>query len=172
MPEHVEPDDAFEPTYSPRKIEFWLAHWEELASLVNTPKSSAHIAAHLAEEWMHLQVRLRYCLCQEQHAADTLAVDPACTHERSGGRYQGGPETALCIHADLTAASGRLPARWLATRQIWAQQLTPQPVVMRRLQSAKHEPEPLFARYVAVERMARYLGWTRPQNAEHRVVAA
>ena len=159
-----EPDDAFEPTYSPRKVEFWLAHWGELDTLVHTPKSSAHIAEHLSVEWMHLQVRLRFCLCHEAHATDSLAVDPSCQHSPSGGHYRGGPETALCIFADLHHASSKLPPVWLATRKIWQEQLVPRALVDERvlrwrLSGAVREREPAFARSIAVDRMARFLGW-------------
>jgi hypothetical protein len=67
--------DPFEPVYPPKKIEFWLAHFEELVALVQDGKSSAHIAEHLNREWFLLQSRLRYCICKELHDADTLAGD-------------------------------------------------------------------------------------------------
>lgn len=164
-------EDAFEPTYSPRKIEFWLRHWEELAGLVYSPKTSAHIAAHLADEWMHLQVRLLSCLCHEQHLADSLAVDPACQHQPSGGGgYRKSSETALCIYSDLMAASATLPAHWSATQRIWKEQGLTQRAIAGRCANAAggwpnrttyREPEPTFARHAAVERMAQVLGWSR-----------
>jgi len=153
-------DDPFEPVYSPKKIYFWLAHWEELYTLVHTPKSSAHIAEHLNREWELLLPRLRYCLCHELHAVDSRAVDPACSHEPSGGgSYKTGPETALCIYADLIKASEQLPPAWSATQQIWLEQMVPVMVIKSRAKRAERQREPAFARTLAVERMARYLGW-------------
>ena len=158
--------DAFEPSYSPRKIEFWLAHWEELQTLVDTPRSAAHIAEHLNREWMMLQARNRYCLCHELHAIDSLAVDPACTHSPSGGGgYRRSSEAVLCIYADLHKASGELPAPWSATQRIWFDQRVPRSLVSQRVASWRKSkptpPEPIFARTFAVMRMAESLGWTR-----------
>lgn len=162
-------EDIFEPTYSPKRIEFWLAHWEELDALVKTPKSSAHIAEHLNREWMLLQPRLRFCLCVEQHATDSMSVNPACTHEpRGGGAYDSGPQAVLCVYADLMRAAEQLPVGWLATRKIWAQQMIHPEAVARRVQEwrrdvklglARDEREPIFARTEAIRRMARMLGW-------------
>lgn len=152
--------DAFEPNYSPRKIEFWLAHFEELVTLVIDRKSSAHIAEHLNREWFLLQSRMRYCLCGELHDADTRAVDPACAHMPSGGGHRNGPETALCIYADLRRAADTLPSSWLATHKIWSEQMLSSREVDRRVRSRPdREREPIFARSVAVRRMARELGW-------------
>jgi hypothetical protein len=155
--------DPFEPVYSPKKIEFWLAHFEELVTLVQSGKSSAHIAEHLNREWFLLQARLRYCLCKEEHDADTLAVDPACTHSPSGGTFRQGPETALCILADLRRAADRLPPNWVATQRIWAEQFFDERLIARRRLVAHrvgaYEREPVFARTVAIRRMARELGW-------------
>ena len=162
--------DPFEPIYPPRKIEFWLAHWEELYALVLTPKSSAHNAEHLNREWMLLQPRLKYCLCQEAHAADSMASDPGCTHEPTGGSYRVGGETVACVYADLMDASGKLPPGWLATRKIWREQLLGDQEINHRVLTWRiavkyHgmavEPEPWFARSEAINRMARSLGWTK-----------
>lgn len=153
-------EDAFEPSYSPKKIEFFLAHWEELNSMVFDGKSSAHIAEHLNREWFLLQSRMRYCLCGELHDADTRAVDPACAHMPMGGSHRNGPETALCIYADLRRAADALPPTWLVTHKIWSEQLlSPKEVEQRLSRCAEREREPIFARSVAVRRMARELGW-------------
>jgi len=148
-------DDVFEPTYPPGKIDFWLDHFEELDTLVLSPKSSAHIAEHLAREWILLQVRLTSCLCKEQHAHDSAAVDPACSHAPSGGgAYRAGPETALCIVADLRRAASELPPHWLATRRIWETLSLP---AGRARHTALNEPP--FSRSACVQMMARSLGW-------------
>lgn len=161
-------EDPFEPVYSPKKIEFWLAHFEELITMVQSGKSSAHIAEHLNREWFLLQARLRYCLCQEVHNAEMRAVDPACLHEPSGGTYRQGPETALCILADLRKAADALPPSWITTQKIWHEQMVPaRQIALRREQwrakvkagAEYEEREPAFARTIAVRRMARDLGW-------------
>jgi hypothetical protein len=154
--------DIFEPTYSPKRVEFWLAHFEELVALVQDGKSSAHIAEHLNREWFLLQSRLRYCICKELHDADTLAVDPACTHSPSGGSYRMGPETAVCILADLRKAASSLPPSWLVTHKIWQEQMmSAREITVKRLEGRRvaSEREPIFARTVAVRRMARELGY-------------
>lgn len=163
------PEDPFEPTYSPRLIEFWLEHFEELETLASSPKSSAHIAEHLNHEWMMLQARLRVCLCKEAHASDSMAVDPACTHmPGGGGAYAKGPITALLVLADLRYAAEQLPPGWLSTRTIWHQQLVEDARIIDRVYDwrkrvhrgeAGVEREPAFARSVAVRRMAQALGW-------------
>lgn len=165
MTEHVG-DDAFEPVYTPKRIEFFLAHWEELLSMVFDGKSSAHIAEHLNREWMLLQSRMRYCLCGELHDADTRAVDPACSHSPSVGSHRHGPETALCIYADLRRAADSLPASWLVSHRIWTEQCMPSKEIQRRAQTDRdREREPIFARSVAIRRMARELGWQRQLTA-------
>lgn len=162
--------DPFEPIYSPRKIEFWLAHWEELYSLVTTPKSSAHNAEHLNREWMLLQPRLRFCLCLEAHAIDSMAVDPGCTHEPTGGSFRVGGETVLCVYADLKRAASMLPPGWLSTHRIWREQMVSDAEINLRVftwrqavraGSAVVEREPVFSRPVAVNRMATSLGWSK-----------
>jgi hypothetical protein len=163
--------DAFEPSYSPKKVEFWLAHWEELDALVKTPKSSAHIAEHLNREWIMLAVRMRFCICQEQHTVDSMSVNPACTHEPSGGgAYDSGPQAVLCVYADLMRAAEELPPGWLATRRIWHDQMIHPMAIGRRvaewrrdvkLGKARVEPEPVFPRAIAINRMAKWLGWGR-----------
>ena len=166
-------DDVFEPIYSPRRIEFWLAHWEELYALVTTPKSSAHNAEHLNREWMMLQPRLRFCLCAEAHAFDSMASDPACTHEPTGGSFRVGGETVLCVYSDLMKASDTLPPGWLATRKIWREQLISDRQIEQRVMKwryavrhgdAENEREPVFSRPVAVNRMASSLWWAMPAN--------
>jgi hypothetical protein len=166
-----ETNDAFDTAYSPRRVEFWLAHFEELETLVRSPKSSAHVAEHLNREWVMLQVRLRFCLCQEAHAVDSRAVDPACQHEPTGGgAYRAGPETALCVLSDLRHAAEHLPPGWLATRKIWWEELIPQKTIIQRVTDWRHqvrhgqayvEREPAFARTIAVNRMANQLGWSK-----------
>lgn len=153
-------EDAFEPSYSPKKIDFWLAHFEELVTMVFDGKSSAHIAEHLQREWILLQSRMRSCLCGELHDADTRAVDPACAHMPQGGSYRHGPETALCIYADLRRAADLLPATWIVTHKIWTEQMLPgKEIQLRASRSLAREREPIFARGVALRRMARELGW-------------
>jgi hypothetical protein len=157
--------DVFEPIYSPRRVEFWLAHWEELDTLVHSPKSAAHIAEHLNREWWLIQSRYASCICKELHDADTLAVDPACAHMPGGGAARS-MHTALCIFSDLRLAADELPPGWLATRQIWNQQMLPDRLVDSRLQVWRAqrngiEREPVFARNVAIRRMAAKLGWSR-----------
>lgn len=166
----AEPIDAFEPVYPPQKIEFWLAHFEELYTLVHSPKSSAHIAEHLNREWILLQVRLRTCLCKEEHEREMYSVDPACTHEPSGGgAYRAGPETAECVMADLRIAASKLPPGWLATRRIWAEQLLGAKEIAQRVnewrQTGYHEREPAFSRSIAIRRMAAFLGWGQQERA-------
>lgn len=161
--------DVFDPIYSPRRIEFWLDHGEELETLAYSPKSSAHIAEHLNREWTLLQVRLKTCLCRELHDADSAAVDPSCSHSpTSGAGFRAGPETALCILADLRRAADTLPPGWLATRKIWSQLMVTD--INARLAhwrkrvhagSAGVEREPAYARGVAIYRMAEVLGWQR-----------
>lgn len=156
----IEQQDVFEPVYSPKRIEFWLAHYDELLELVFSGKTSAHIAEHLNREWFLLQSRLRHCLCKELHAVDSLAVDPGCTHSPSGGSYRQGPETALCIMADLSRAAESLPATWLATQKIWDEQrLDRQRRDALRARTRILEREPIWARSVAIRRMALELGW-------------
>jgi hypothetical protein len=162
-------DDPFEPVYSPQRVEFWLEHFEELETLALSPKSSAHIAEHLSHEWMLLQMRLKVCLCKEQHDTDSLTVDPACLHmPGGGGAFAKGPITALLVLADLKHAAEHLPPGWLATRQIWKQQLVDGLTAEHRIATWRKrvragddyvEREPAFARSIAVRRMARYLGW-------------
>lgn len=155
-------DDVFEPNYSPSRIEFWLHHWEELDALAYSPRSSAHIAEHLNREWMLLQVRRRACLCAELHGVDQQAVDPACTHEPTGrAGFRAGPETALCIVANLRRAAARLPQNWLSVRTIMDQQGQPLPAARPR--SVSREPQ--HSRWVAVKMMAVMLGWTQEQVA-------
>jgi|SRR6185436_3395749 len=171
----VAPDDAFEPGYSPRIIEFWLEHFEELATLTTSSKgASAHIAEHLAREWILLQVRLKTCLCHEMHAIDSLAVDPGCTHSPSGGgAFKAGPETAVCISADLTRAGATLPGNWLATHKVWRQMLLSEEQIKQRRGIWRKsvlngqttlEPEPIYSRGVVIRRMAKTLGWSEIQN--------
>lgn len=172
MPEAV--DDVFEPVYSPRKVEFWLHHWEELDTLVHSPKSSAHIAEHLNREWILLQVRLRTCLCQEAHAVDSRAVDPACAHMPSGGgSFNAGSETVRCVMADLRRAADTLPPTWLSTRQIWVEQGLDARLIAQRVQRSRYAPrvaEPAYSRWVAIRHMAMKLGWM-PQAAQLEEVA-
>lgn len=157
-------EDVFEPVYTPRKVEFWLDHWEELDVLMHSPKSSAHIAEHLAREWFLLEVRNKACLCKELHDVDSKASDPACSHTPSGGgSFQSKASTALCIVADLRQAADELPAVWTATRQIWQQQMLSRLEILKRVQKAagmKHEREPVFARSVAIRRIAAKLGYS------------
>jgi hypothetical protein len=156
-------EDVFEPSYSPKKIEFWLSHWEELDTLVSSPKASAHIAEHLNREWFLLQGGWKVCLCKELHDRDM--VDPACARTPSGGGgFLAGATTALCILADLRAAADVLPAHWMATRQIWRQQMLTVKAIQQRVDRWRHnrghiEREPGFARDIAVQRMAKVLGW-------------
>jgi hypothetical protein len=153
-------EDVFEPVYSPRKVEFWLDHWEELDTLVESPKSAAHIAEHLNREWVMLQVRMKTCLCKELHASDAAAVDPGCRHEPTGGGFRTGTTTALCIVADLRHAADKLPPNWHATHKIWQSQMLPRTMIDQRSRVAEgREREPVFARYIAVKRMAGWLGW-------------
>lgn len=165
-------EDVFEPVYTPRKIEFWLDHWEELDAIAHTPKSAAHIAEHLAREWFMLQGRMKACLCKELHDVDVMAVDPACSHEPSGGgAYRSTASSALCIVADLRSAADLLPPEWLATRTIWHQQGLGIPEIGRKVRAWRNnhvgfEREPVFARSIAVRRMARQLGWSLSSNIE------
>lgn len=161
--------DVFEPDYSPKKVEFWLEHFVELATMAESKGSSAHIAEHLAREYFMLQGRRAVCLCHELHAVDSMAVDPACTHSPSGGgSFRAGPETALCITSDLRHAGAQQPANWMATLKVWQQQLVPDWEIARRRAEWRRkakageiatEPEPIYARGVVIRRMARLLGW-------------
>ena len=171
------PDDAFSIGYSPRHIEFWLEHFEELATLTTSSKgASAHIAEHLAREWVLLQVRLKTCLCHEMHAIDSQAVDPGCTHSPSGGgAFKAGPETAVCISADLNLAAEILPGNWLATHTVWRQMLVSEEQIKRRrgiwrksvlAGQAILEAEPDYSRGVVIRRMAHTLGWSEKNDVE------
>lgn len=155
-------EDVFEPTYSPAKIEFWQEHFEELDTLVHSPKSSAHIAEHLAREWFLLQARQRACLCKELHAHDSRAVDPACAHEPSGGGgFRAGQLTAVCIVADLRRAADQLPPHWAATHRIWSEQgISTMVIEQRSRRGSGNNFEPAYSRSAAVRMMARALGWT------------
>lgn len=144
----------FEPVYPPRKVEFWLEHWEELETLAYSPKASAHIAEHLNREWFLLQVRMKVCMCAE------MADDPYCQVSPGGGDYRAGAETIRCVVADLAQAADKLPSNWFATHKIWQQMAMPMREIERRSrQYETREREPLFARHIALRRMARALGW-------------
>jgi hypothetical protein len=123
-----------------------------------------------------LAVRLKTCLCHELHAIDSMAVDPACTHNPAGGGgFKAGPETALCISADIKRSAEMLPANWLASHKVWRQMLLSEDEIRSRRASWRrsvvagaipNEPEPIYSRGVAIRRMAKALGWRESENVE------
>jgi hypothetical protein len=95
----VQPDaDLLAPTYSPRRIRFFLRHLAALEALAQSPSTSAGEAERLGREWELLQDRRgparADCLCHEAIAWPDVPASPG------GGRHM---ESAEHPWSDLLA---------------------------------------------------------------------
>lgn len=177
--------DLFEPVYSPHRVRFWLRHWDELETLADAPRTSAHLAEHLQREWFLLREDPKIdCLCAELHDADQRAVDPACAHAPAGGgSFKAGAHTASQIRADLELAANALPLVWRVTPIIFSLQgrlgqWEFRFAVSRGMAGQRPTPAMLSSLdasttfYDAARRMARSLGWTPPIRGAGHLIAS
>lgn len=146
---------------SPRRVRFWIAHWQELETLADGGPGIRNLREYLAREWVLLQDRPGICLCGP---TDQQTARPA-TFAGSGF----GPASLHFpeLRAQLVQAGDALPLPWRATRavfdaqgrsDVWAARLA-----TRRLHDAlrpvDREIEPQGSPIVVTERMARSTGW-------------
>jgi hypothetical protein len=153
------------PLYTPRRVRFVLAHWEELEALAASASAAAHLRVYLDHEWALLQSdrSRRDCLCPLGEP-----TPPAQAGRRSA--WGDGAHGAQHTLADLRQAADSLPITWTATRAIYAQQARLGEWRFRhgiyrrgargRPQDALIEPA-TGAWQVATRMMALALGWRR-----------
>ena len=103
--------------YSPHRVRFLLAHWEELEALVGGGPAVAHLRLYLDHEWALLQSdgARRACLCP-------LGETTPPAQAGRGSAYGDGAHGAQHTLADLKRAADTLPITWQATRAIYALQ--------------------------------------------------
>lgn len=151
---------------SPRRVRFWLVHFEELSTLADGGPGIRNLKEYLAREWARLQERPGICLC------GPIDEQPALPAEYGGGTY--GPASLHFpeLRATLIQAADALPLPWRATRDVfdmqgradvWAARLA-----TRRLHDAlravDRDIEPPGSAFVVVQRMALSTGWEPRQE--------
>jgi hypothetical protein len=169
-----ERDDLFtERGLSPRRVAFWLHHWQELRTLAETPGSSRDLREYVRREWIRLQERHPsiVCLCGP---TDSEPQRPSAY--AGGGTYGPSSTFATDLHATLLEAADALPFPWRVTRVVFALQQRPGEYdYIKRFDLWRHDarrdhardalPEPQgtdeYALRVAIERMAAHSGWRR-----------
>lgn len=153
----------WQPTYSPRRVRFYLAHWAEVEAIAQSPASAANLRAYLQREWELLHgARGRTCLCPMEHAphAETLG--------RSG--FGDGAHGAAHVLADLARAADALPVDWAVTRliartmgreRLWGMAYCAAHALPASFPLAPIlDPDPTL--HDATLAMARTLGWVSP----------
>jgi hypothetical protein len=77
-----ERDDLFtERGLSPRRVAFWLHHWQELRTLAETPGSSRDLREYVRREWVRLQ---------ERHPSIVCLCGPTDSEPQRPSAYAGG----------------------------------------------------------------------------------
>lgn len=153
---------------SPRRVRFWLAHWQELETLADGGPGTRNLREYLAREWVLLQERPGICLCGP---TDQEVPRPA---EYAAGGY--GPSSLHFpeLRATLVQAADALPLPWHATRAVFEQQqrisLWGARLAAYRLhyvtwpREQDREIEPPGSSIVVTERIARATGWQPRQR--------
>jgi hypothetical protein len=165
--------DVFDGSYSPRRLRFYLAHYESLRAIAESPESARAEMDGLRREWTLVTywaertARADVCYCADTNDG---VSSPA---ERLGGPAAFGPpaHAAAVILADLQRATDALPIHWAATRalyelqgraDVWGARLAAhRQLGMRRPQDRLIEP--FDSRRATIGLMARGLGW-RPRR--------
>ena len=149
---------------SPRRVRFWLAHFQELDTLADGGPGTRNLREYLAREWVLLQERPGICLCGP---TDQQTARPA--GYSAGGGY--GPSSLHFsgLRAQLVQAADALPLPWQATRAVFEAQGRADTWGARLAAYRAHyatwsreqdkEPEPHGSSIVVTERIAGATGW-------------
>lgn len=114
------PRDVFDGTYSPRRIAFFLHHWDALRSVAEHPMGGRGELDALRREWTIINTTptiLGICAC------DRRQFYRSTPEEYVGGGAFGPSEMDVAILlADLEHAADALPLHWRATARVFARQ--------------------------------------------------
>lgn len=161
-----ERDDPFDGGYSPRRIRFYLAHWQALHSVALDPHGGRGELDALRREWELIQTTSSVsgvCLCERREYFRATPEE----YTRAGGYRPEGADAIAVLLADVEHAADALPLHWVATRTIFSAQLradvwagrlaTHRMLGMPRPQDRGIEPRD--SEHRALGLLARALGW-------------
>lgn len=162
----TERDDLFDGGYSPRRLRFYLVHWQSLVGIAEQPNGGRGELDALRREWELVNsdaTIMGVCACERRGFYRSTPEE----YGRGGGYRPEGADNIAVLLADLEHAADALPIHWATTRVIFHAQLRAD-VWAARLATHRHlgmpRPqdrgiEPPDSDHRALGLLAQALGW-------------